>query len=184
MNQNLFKRSRFKLLQSNDVKIKIVKSKGFLWTVPIYASVFYAFYAGTEWSDNYILMIIQIVFISVIPILVFLGLLNILVYKLEINEFDITKREVAFPFKIKTYRWTNNQIQAILIEKSLYKDKKRKNYSITLNLGYCNSDLIIFNEQKDGMNTDKLKQIGEEIADIIDKPLHDNMGKTTEPNKK
>ena len=128
---------------------------------------YYGVYAGISWTENYFGLIFQVVLISafsIIPILTFLGLLKILIYKVEIYDSGITITDLSFPFIFKITKLTN--IQAFDIKLVESKSGKKGKFQLIINTEKNKHTLFTLSERKEKLTFEKIDQIRNEFAKV------------------
>jgi hypothetical protein len=168
MNQELLNSAGYKITENCEEKLSIVMKKGILWTTPLFLLFYYGIYAGISWTENNFGQLFQVVLISafsIIPILTFLGLLKILIYKIEIYDSGITIRDLSFPSIFNITKLTN--IQPFDIKTVESKNEKKRKFQLIINTQINKHILFSFNERKDKLTFEKVDQIRTEIAKVI-----------------
>lgn len=171
MNDNLLKRTRFKLEINKKGHWTIVRKKGLLWIFPAYFIFFFGIYESIKWIENMALLSIQVAFLGFIPFVIILGFLHIIVYKLEVSSEGISKRDFKFPLPIKNENWT--KIEHIEIQTINSKIENKGHFNLLINSEGSKIVLLTCYAKNDNMNIEKMTQLGKEIATIINKPFKD-----------
>lgn len=171
MDDLIFSETRLVLKHVDANQVLIHARKRYLWVIPLFIFVYSTIYIGTVWSDSPLLFGIQVILISILPVLFLNGVMNMFVFKLEINQSQISRRQALFPFLIKTETWPVNTIQNLRLKTNDGKNTDNWNFDLCI----CQSDkdivLLRLRKKNDNMTVPKLKQIGELFSTVINKPL-------------
>lgn len=176
MDYEPLKRTRYKLETNKKGYWTIVRKKGLLWTFPFYTIFFFGVYEGSKWTENFALLSLQTVFLGFIPFVIILGFMQLVVYKLEINPQGISKRDYKFPLLIRNEHWM--EIEHIEIQTENSEIEKKRSFNLLINSRGHNIVILKCYAKNDKMTIEKMKEIGKEIAIIIDKPFLESHNKS------